>query len=104
MFKTDIAFKTDINKGFLPFITAFMVFLASITFATALIGNNLANDWNTHMSNNITIQVLPDMKSKNPQKEIEERIKNITKILQQTPGIKSHYAMNFKETVELVKP
>ena len=104
MFKTDIAFKTDINKGFLPFITAFMVFLASITFATALIGNNLANDWNTHMSNNITIQVLPDMKSKNPQKEIEERIKNITKILQQTPGIKSHYAMNLKETVELLKP
>ena len=38
MFKTDIAFKSDLNKGFLPFITAFMVFIASIIFATALIG------------------------------------------------------------------
>ena len=34
MFKTDIAFKSDINKNFLPFVTAFMVFIASIIFAT----------------------------------------------------------------------
>ena len=61
MFKTDIAFKTDINQNFLPFITAFMVFLASITFATALIGNNTASDWNKHMTNNHKNQVLPNM-------------------------------------------
>ncbi|MDE6224059.1 MAG: hypothetical protein K2M23_01130, partial [Alphaproteobacteria bacterium] len=104
MLKTDIAFKSDINKGFLPFITAFMVFLASITFATAMIGNDLTTDWNKRMSSNITIQVLPDMKHKNPNKEIEERIKNITLILKQTPGIKSSYAMNIKETTDLLKP
>ena len=50
MLKTDIAFKTDLNKGFLPFITAFMVFVASITYATALIGNSLASDWNSQKS------------------------------------------------------
>lgn len=104
MLKTDIAFKSDINKGFLPFITAFMVFLASITFATAMIGHDIANDWNKRMSNNITIQVLPDMKNKNPNKEIEDRIKNITLILKQTPGIKSSYAMTLSETTELLKP
>ena len=104
MFKTDIAFKTDINQNFLPFITAFMVFLASITFATALIGNNTASDWNKHMTNNLTIQVLPNMSHKKPQKEIEERIKNITEILKQTPGVKSFHAMNINETQELLKP
>lgn len=104
MLKTDIAFKSDINKGFLPFITAFMVFLASITFATAMIGHDLTSDWNKRMSNNITIQVLPDMKNKNPNKEIEERIKNIILILKQTPGIKSSYAMTLSETTELLKP
>ena len=104
MLKTDIAFKTDLNKSFLPFITAFMVFVASITLATALIGNNITSDWNQHMSNNITIQVLPDMKAKNPSQEIESRIKNITKILKQTPGIKSYYAMTKDETTELLKP
>ncbi len=104
MLKTDIAFKTDLNKGFLPFITAFMVFVACITFATALIGNTLASDWNRHMNNNLTIQVLPDMKAKNPSQEIEERINNITKILKQTPGIKSYYAMTKGETVNLLKP
>ena len=104
MLKTDIAFKTDLNKGFLPFITAFMVFVASITYATALIGNSLASDWNRHMSNNLTIQVLPDMRAKNPPKEIEERINNIKKILKQTPGIKSFYAMSKSETVDLLKP
>lgn len=104
MLKTDIAFKSDINKGFLPFITAFMVFLASITFATAMIGNDLTSDWNKRMSNNITIQVLPDIKNKNPNKEIEDRIKNITLILKQTPGIKSSHAMTLNETTELLKP
>ena len=101
MLKTDIAFKTDLNKGFLPFITAFMVFVASITLATALIGNTITSDWNNHMNNNITIQVLPDMKAKNPSQEIEARINNITKILKQTPGIKSFYAMTKNETINL---
>ena len=104
MFKTDIAFKSDTNKGFLPFITAFMVFLACITFATALTGKYLANDWDKKISKNITIQVLPDMKNKNTNKEIEERIKNITEILKQTPGIKSSYAMSMNETIKLLKP
>jgi cell division transport system permease protein len=44
------------------------------------------------------------MRNKNPDKEIEERIKNITEILKQTPGIKSSYAMSLKETTELLKP
>ena len=67
MLKTDIAFKTDLNKGFLPFITAFMVFLASITFATALISSNITSEWSSYMANKITIQVLPDMTSQKPQ-------------------------------------
>ena len=104
MLKTDIAFKTDLNKGFLPFITAFMVFVASITFATALVGNSLASDWNQKMNNNLTIQILPDMHAKKPAQEIEERINNISKILKQTPGIKSYYAMTKSETVNLLKP
>ena len=104
MFKTDIAFKSDINKGFLPLITAFMVFLASITFATALIGTSVTDDWHKHLSHNISIQVLPDMSSKKPQKEIDDRIKNISTILKQTPGIKSHYAMTIEETKSLLKP
>ena len=41
------------------------------------------------------------MKNKNPNKEIEERIKNITEILKQTPGIKSSYAMSMNETIKL---
>ena len=104
MFKTDIAFKTDINKSFLPFITAFMVFLASITFATGLIGNSITRNWNQHLSNNITIQILPDVKNKNPQKEIETRISNITNILKYTPGIKSYNVMSLEETNKLIQP
>lgn len=104
MLKTDIAFKTDLNKGFLPFITAFMVFLASITFATALISSNITSEWSSYMANKITIQVLPDMTSQKPQKELDDRIKNITTILKQTPGIKSHYIVSIKETSELLKP
>lgn len=102
--KTDIAFKSDINKGFLPFITAFMVFLACITFATAIIGHKVATDWDNKMENFMTIQILPDMKHKNPNKEITERIKNITEILKQTPGIQSSSAMTLDETIELLKP
>jgi cell division transport system permease protein len=104
MFKTDIAFKSDINRGFLPFITAFMVFLASIIFATAIIGNSIAGDWDRQVSNTFAIQVLPDMKSKNPGKEIEERIKNVLTLLKQTPGIKSSSAMSLADTQKLLKP
>ncbi len=104
MFKTDIAFKSDLNKGFLPFITAFMVFIASIIFATALIGNNITTNWHKYLKNNITIQILPDLKAKNPKKEIENRINNIVSILKQTPGIKSYSVISNEETTNLLKP
>ncbi|MDR2098668.1 MAG: hypothetical protein LBO78_01425 [Rickettsiales bacterium] len=104
MFRTDIAFKSDVNRGFLPFITAFMVFLASLIFATAIIGNSLADDWDREVSNTLAVQVLPDMKSGSPNREIEERIKNIVKVLKQTPGVKSSSAMGVRETQDLLRP
>ena len=104
MFKTDIAFKSDINKSFLPFVTAFMVFIASIIFATSLIGNNFTNDWNKYLKNNVSIQVLPDFKAKHLEKDIELRIKNIINILKITPGIKSYSVMDKTETENLIKP
>lgn len=104
MFKTDIAFKSDINKSFLPFVTAFMVFIASIIFATSLIGNSFTNDWNKYLKNNVSIQVLPDFKAKHLEKDIELRIKNIINILKTTPGIKSYSVMDKTETENLIKP
>ena len=104
MFKTDIAFKSDINKSFLPFVTAFMVFIASIIFATSLIGNSFTNDWNKYLKNNVSIQVLPDFKAKHLEKDIELRIKNIINILKITPGIKSYSVMDKTETENLIKP
>ena len=103
MLKTDIAFK-NVNRGFLPLLTAFMVFMACLTLATALTGNSVASGWEGRMSGSLTIQVMPDMKAKNPAKEIEERVKNISTVLKQTPGVRSASAMSLDETKALLRP
>ncbi len=104
MFKTDIAFKTETNKGFLPFISSFMVFIACIIFASNLIVNNITTEWNGYLNNNITIQILPNIEDKDPQQEIETRILKITEILKSTAGIKSYSVVSKNDAIKTLTP
>lgn len=104
MFKPDIAFKTETNKGFLPFISGFMVFIACIIFASTLIVRNITDDWNGYLNNNITIQILPNIEDKEPAKEIETRISKITEILKSTAGIKSYSVISKDAAIKTLAP
>ncbi|MDR1477117.1 MAG: hypothetical protein LBI17_03245 [Rickettsiales bacterium] len=103
MLKADAAFK-NVDRGFLPMLAAFMVFLACLTLATALTGNSVATDWEGRTSGSLTIQLMPDLKAKNPEKEMEERIKAVSALLKRTPGVRSIRAIGLDETRELLRP
>ncbi|MDR1008675.1 MAG: hypothetical protein LBL52_00280 [Rickettsiales bacterium] len=104
LLKTDIALKSDINRGFLPFITAFMVFMACLVLATAITGGRLARGWDRRLHGSLIVQILPNIKAKNPQAELDERINVVKTILTQTPGIKSHGVISLAETQDMLKP
>jgi len=103
MFKTDMAIKST-SRGFLPLITAFMVFMACLVFAVSLVGSKVADGWRKRVSDSVTIQLLPDPKAKNQEAEMEERIKNVGKVLKSMPGVSSYSVMSLKETRELLTP
>jgi cell division transport system permease protein len=103
MFKTDMAIKST-NRGFLPLITAFMVFMACLVFAVSIAGSKVADGWRRRISDNITIQLLPDPKAKNQEAEMENRIKGVGQVLKSMPGVKSHTVMSVRETRELLTP
>jgi cell division transport system permease protein len=103
IFKTDMAIKST-SRGFLPLITAFMVFMACLVFAVSITGSKVADGWKRRVSDNVTIQLLPDPKARNQEAEMEERIRGISEALRSMPGVKSHSVMTVKETRELLAP
>jgi len=103
MFKTDMAIKST-SRGFLPLITAFMVFMACLVFAVSLVGSKVAEGWRQRVSNSVTIQLLPDPRAKNQETEMEDRIKSVSSVLKSMPGVGSYSVMSLKETRELLAP
>ena len=103
MFKTDIALR-DMDKGFLPFISAFMSFMACLVLAVAIAFAAASGDWERRLAGSAIVQIMPDTKSKNPEAEVEARIKSVKAMLGRTPGVKSYNSMGLDETRTLLKP
>jgi len=103
MFRTDMAIKST-GRGFLPLLTAFMVFMACLVFAVSMVGSKVAGGWRARINGNITIQLLPDPKARNQEAELDERIRSVGQVLKSMPGVKSYSVMGLKETRELLAP
>jgi cell division transport system permease protein len=104
MLKRDIAFKSDANRAFLPFVCGFMVFMTVIVAATAFVGHAIARDWDGKITSSVTIQIMPNPAAKNQQADMEARINGVKKILSETPGVQSFGAVSLEETQEMLRP
>jgi cell division transport system permease protein len=55
--RTDLPLDRDVLSRFLPWLIAFMVYLASLALAGVLILDNLAGRWDTGISATLTVQI-----------------------------------------------
>ncbi len=98
--RTDLPFGRDDSSRYLPWLTAFMVFLASLTLAGIFALGDLASTWDKGLSETLTVQ-LP---AGEDERTDERRAAAAIKILEATEGVEEVTLLPPRQVRELLKP
>ena len=96
----DLPFEKDQSSRFLPWLIAFMVFLAAFSIAGLFVLNDLARHVGQGVGDTLTVQ-LPAAKSAAAD---AQRRSNILGLLRRTTGVRRADAISHSEVVELLRP
>src|SRR5208282_5511373 len=80
-------------------VVAIMAFLASLTTGAVMLVVSAANDWQSEVGREVTIQVRPA-----PGRDIEADVRNAIEIARAAPGIAEVRAYTKEESARLVEP
>ena len=98
--RSDIYFGQDASGRFLPWLTAFMVYLAAIFIAGLFVLNGLTQQFSTEVANTMTIQIPV---TGSPSWDSARRNEVLQK-LQRTNGVMSSTHIPSKKVAELLRP
>ncbi|OHC74135.1 MAG: hypothetical protein A3G18_04680 [Rhodospirillales bacterium RIFCSPLOWO2_12_FULL_58_28] len=99
--RTDLPLDSDSLSRFLPWLIAFMVFLAVMTLAGVMALNATASRWNKGISGALTVQIAPLETS--VEKE-EMRLQAALTVLHATPGVADAKIISDAEIMALLEP
>lgn len=94
----------DTNLGFLPWITAFMVFLACITLYAFLSLNTFLKNWDNEISNSAVIQIIPDLSKEKITEDLNNKTEKAKTILEKNKNISNIKLLNTQEMEKLLSP
>jgi len=97
----DVPLDTDASARFLPWLIAFMVYLATLALAAAIAVSNVTQAWDSGLAGKLTVQVPPAQDGGRGQ---SERIDAVLDVLRDTPGVRSAEQLSGKEMTELLEP
>ena len=98
--RTDLALEQDSHSRFLPWLIAFMVFLAILALTGTFILNGLVATWDRNMSGTMTVQLPAADNAKQNKKNIDKALK----ILRVSPGIAEVRVVTAGEMMGLLEP
>lgn len=98
--RTDLPLDRDPLSRFLPWLIAFMVFLAVLAFAGAAALAALAERWDTGVRDTLTVQVPPADQPAAEQRALDE----VLGVLASTPGIARYAALDEAKVKDLLEP
>ncbi len=109
---SDIPLARDPSGRFLVWITALMVYLASLTLAGALTVSDMARRWDSGLAGGLTVQIAPLPGNTGaapgaplaPLAPLDERVEAALTILRSAPGVKSAQALTAADTARLLEP
>jgi len=103
--RTDLPLERDALSRFLPWLIAFMVYLASLALAGVLVLNDMADRWDRGVSGMLTVQIAPDPKTDAGAAEREaRRTQAVLGILLSTPGVVRAEAIGNSQIMALLEP
>ena len=88
----------DASRRFLPWLIAFMVWLAALALAAVRAGD----PWRRSLTGSVTVQIVPTETT--DARTMEARVNSALVLLRATPGVKSANAVSADRTAALLEP
>ncbi len=101
--RSDLPLDRDALSRFLPWLIAFMVYLACLALAGMLTLGAVAERWDAGVSGTLTVQIIPSESPTAAPKEVR-RIEAALDILRTTPGIASAEVIGEGRIMALLEP
>ena len=98
----DVPLDKDASARFLPWLIAFMVYLATLALAAAIAVSNVTQAWDTGLAGKLTVQVPPAAGDGSAGQTA--RIDAVLDELRQTPGVRSAEQLSQQQMAELLRP
>jgi cell division transport system permease protein len=99
--RTDLPLDHDAHARFLPWLIAFMVYLAVLAVTGILVLNSTVTRWDQGISGTLTVQAMPaDGASDVDPKVLQDALA----VLSSTPGVLNVALLDKEETLALVEP
>lgn len=100
--RTDLPLDKDALSRFLPWLIAFMVFLAALAQAGLIGLDQMARRWDTGMATTLTVQVPTDLDG--GEAANAARLQNTLEIISETPGVVRARVISSDKVLELLSP
>ncbi|MHC8508625.1 MAG: cell division protein FtsX [Rhodospirillales bacterium] len=105
MRRNDLPLQRDALGGFLPWLIAFMVFLAILASAGALALTGLAERWDRGLSATLTIEIAPRIASDGTVKPVNaDDMGAVLRTVRETEGVVSAAVVSEDRIFELLEP
>ncbi|HAD86715.1 MAG TPA: cell division protein [Rhodospirillaceae bacterium] len=98
--RSDLPMNEDTLGRFLPWLIAFMVFLAALALAGMLVLGDAVARWDTGLNATVTVQVPPGTGAKDD----EQRLGQVLAVLARQEGVERYETLSKENLLSLLKP
>jgi cell division transport system permease protein len=98
----DVPLDKDASARFLPWLIAFMVYLATLALAAAIAVSNVTQAWDSGLAGKLTVQVPPP--AGDGADGQTERVDAVLEALRDTPGVRDAEQLSAQEMADLLRP
>jgi len=99
--RTDLDLRGDASRRYLPWIIAFMTFLAALSIAAAMMVTGAIHAWSEGLTGTMTVQVPPDFRDSD---QDAVRMADALAVIRATPGVAEARALDESEARALLDP
>lgn len=98
--RSDLPLNKDPATRFLPWLIAFMVYLAALAVAGVMVLDRVSSDWEAGVSHTLTVQIPPG----EDEEKDQEILANALNLLNRTHGVAQARAVPLSEVLTLLEP
>lgn len=103
--RTDIPFSSDSSKFFIPWLSMFMVFIATLILAVAIVIYSSVESWTSNISGTLTVQIPTYTdKGESREEQINKDIEMTLTLLRSSEGITGATLLSDEQISTLMEP